>query len=327
MRVDTSFRLWAAVALLATLAAPPTALAQTYPNKPIRMIVPLPAGGIVDALARILANGYQQAWGQPGIVENKPGAGSIIGADIVARAEADGYTLLLGHIGTHGVNPSLYAKLPYDPVKDFAPIAGIVSVPTVLVTHPSVSANNVSELVALAKSRPGSLNASSAGNGTSSHMALAVLKQISGADITHIPYKGAPPALQAVLGGDVQVLFDTVFATAPHIKAGRLKALGVSVLQRLPLLPQVPTLNESGLPGFNISPWFALFAPAGTPAPVIEMIHAHTVKILGSTEIRKRLEAQGMLITPSSPAELRTFVNQEIARWAKVVRDVGIKPE
>jgi tripartite-type tricarboxylate transporter receptor subunit TctC len=315
------------VAALAFSCAAGAALAQAYPSKTIRTIVPFPPGGVTDTLARTLAQEYQKAWGQPAIVENKPGAGGLIGAELVAKADADGYTLFLGHIGTHGVNPSLYAKLPYDPVKSFAPIARLGSVPNVLVANSAVPANTVKELIALAKAKPGAVSAASAGNGTSSHMALAVLKAMADVDITHVPYKGPAPALQAVLGGETQILFDTVFSTAPHIKAGRLKALGVSVLQRSPLLPEVPTLNESGLPGFNVSPWFALFAPAGTAAPVIDKIGAQTAKILGTPEIRGRLEAQGLRIEPSSPAELRAFVDQEIARWGKVVRDAGIKAE
>jgi tripartite-type tricarboxylate transporter receptor subunit TctC len=303
------------------------ALAQAYPSKTVRIVVPFPPGGVTDTLARTLAQEYQKAWGQPAIVENKPGAGGLIGAELVAKADADGYTLFLGHIGTHGVNPSLYAKLSYDPVKSFAPIARLGSVPNVLVANPAVGANTVKELIALAKAKPGALTAASPGNGTSSHMALAVLKAMADVDITHVPYKGPAPALQAVLGGEAQILFDTVFSTAPHIKAGRLKALGVSVLQRSPLLPEVPTLSESGLPGFNVAPWFALFAPAGTAAPVIDKIGAQTAKALGTPEIRGRLEAQGLRIEPSSPAELRAFVDQEIARWAKVVRDAGIKAE
>ncbi len=310
---------------LAGIASP--ALAQEFPAKPIRIIIPLAPGGVTDSMGRLLAQKYSEAWKQPGIVENKPGAAGMIAAETVARAAPDGYTLLVGHIGTHGVNPALYARMSYDPVKDFAPIAMLVTVPNFLVVHPSVPANSVEELIRLARAKPGSLNASSPGPGTSGHMGLAVFKSMTGADITHIPYKGPAPALQAALAGEVQLLFDTIASTLPHVKAGRLKALGVTELQRSNLAPQVPTLDEQGLTGFSVSPWFALFAPAGTPPAVIDKIHAETVRILTSAEITERLQAQGLRIEVSSPKELAAHVSREIARWGKVVRDAGITPE
>lgn len=313
--------------LLGALAVFAGAHAQSYPARPVRMVIPLPPGGVTDAMGRLLAQKFNEAWGQPVIPDNRPGGAGMIAAELVAKATPDGHTLLLGNINTHGINPSLYPKMPYDPVRDFAPITLLVSVPNLLLVHPSLPANNVQELIALARAKPGSLNASSPGNGTSGHMGVAVFVAMTGTRITHVPYKGPAPALQAVMGNETQLVFDTIFQALPHARAGRVKALGLSVPQRSPLAPEIPTIAEQGLPGFNVSPWFALFAPAGTPQAAIRKIHAETVKVMNGPEVRERLQSQGLKIETGSPQDLTGYVRSEIARWDKVVKEAGIKIE
>lgn len=313
--------------LLGALAVFAGAHAQSYPARPVRMVIPLPPGGVTDAMGRLLAQKFNEAWGQPVIPDNRPGGAGMIAAELVAKATPDGHTLLLGNINTHGINPSLYPKMPYDPVRDFAPITLLVSVPNLLLVHPSLPANNVQELIALARAKPGSLNASSPGNGTSGHMGVAVFVAMTGTRITHVPYKGPAPALQAVMGNETQLVFDTIFQALPHARAGRVKALGLSVPQRSPLAPEIPTIAEQGLPGFNVSPWFALFAPAGTPQAAIRKIHAETVKVMNGPEVRERLQSQGLKIETGSPQDLAGYVRSEIARWDKVVKEAGIKIE
>jgi len=303
------------------------ALAQSYPARPVRMVIPLAPGGVTDAMGRLLALKFNEAWGQPVIPENRPGGAGMIASEVVAKANPDGHTLMLGNINTHGVNPSLYPKMPYDPVKDFASITLLVSVPNLLLVNPAVPAKNVQELIALAKSRPGALNASSPGNGTSGHMGVAVFASMSGIRVNHVPYKGPAPALQAVMAGETQMVFDTVFQALPNVKAGRVRALGVSVPQRAALAPDIPTIAEQGLPGFNVSPWFALFTTAGTPQPVIRKIHAETLKVMSSADVSERLQSQGLKIETGSPQDLDRYVKSEIARWARVVKEAGIKIE
>lgn len=313
--------------LLGALAVFAGAHAQSYPARPVRMVIPLPPGGVTDAMGRLLAQKFNEAWGQPVIPDNRPGGAGMIAAELVAKATPDGHTLLLGNINTHGINPSLYPKMPYDPVRDFAPITLLVSVPNLLLVHPSVPAGNVQGLIALAKAKPDSLNASSPGNGTSGHMGVAVFVAMTGTRITHVPYKGPAPALQAVMGNETQLVFDTIFQALPHARAGRVKALGLSVPQRSPLAPEIPTIAEQGLPGFNVSPWFALFAPAGTPQAAIRKIHAETVKVMNGPEVRERLQSQGLKVETGSPQDLAGYVRSEIARWDKVVKEAGIKIE
>ena len=303
------------------------ALAQTYPARPVRMVIPLAPGGVTDSMGRLLAAKFHEAWGQPVIPENRPGGAGMIAADLVAKATPDGHTMLLGNINTHGVNPSLYPNMPYSPVKDFAPITLLVTVPNMLLVHPAVPASNARELIALAKAKPGAINASSPGNGTSGHMGVAVFSSMAGIRITHVPYKGPAPALQAVIGGEVQMVFDTIFQALPHVRAGRIKALGLSVPQRSPLAPEIVPLAEQGLTGFNVSPWFALFTRAGTPQPVIRKIHAETLKVMGSPDVSERLQSQGLKIETGSPQELARYVESEIARWAKVIKEQDIKVE
>jgi tripartite-type tricarboxylate transporter receptor subunit TctC len=314
--------------LLGVFTACAGAIAQTpYPARPVRMVIPLAPGGVTDAMGRLLAAKFHEAWGQPVIPENRPGGAGMIAADLVAKSTPDGHTLLLGNINTHGINPGLYSKMPYDPVKDFAPVTLLVTVPNLLLVHPAVPAANVQELIALARAKPGALNASSPGNGTSGHMCVAVLGAMSGTRINHVPYKGPAPALQAVMSGETQLVFDTVFQALPQVKAGRIKALGISVPQRSPLAPEIVPLTEQGLPGFNVSPWFALFAPAGTPQPALRKVHAETLKVMGTPDVRERLQSQGLKIETGSPQDLARYVAAEIARWEKVIKEQGIKVE
>jgi tripartite-type tricarboxylate transporter receptor subunit TctC len=313
--------------LISALTLCAGAHAQSYPSRPVRMVIPLAPGGVTDAMGRLLALKFNEAWGQPVIPENRPGGAGMIASEVVAKANADGHTMLLGNINTHGINPSLYPKMPYDPVKDFAPITLLVTVPNLLLVNPGVPAKSVQELIALAKSKPGVINASSPGNGTSGHMGVAVFSAMSGARINHVPYKGPAPALQAVISGETQMVFDTVFQALPNVKAGRVRALGVSVPQRTSLAPEIPTIAEQGLSGFNVSPWFALFSTAGTPQSVIHKIHAETLKVMSSAEVSERLQSQGLKIETGSPQELERYVKSEIARWAKVVKEAGIKIE
>jgi tripartite-type tricarboxylate transporter receptor subunit TctC len=313
--------------LLGAMAVCPHAYAQSYPVRPVRMVIPLAPGGVTDAMGRLLAHKFNEAWGQPVIPENRPGGAGMIAAELVAKANPDGHTLLLGNINTHGINPSLYPKMPYDPVKNFAPVSLLVTVPNLLLVHPSVPASNVQALVALSKAKPAALNASSPGNGTSGHMCVAVLVAMTGARIGHVPYKGPAPALQAVISGETQLVFDTVFSALQHVKAGRVKALGLSVPRRSPLAPEIPTIAEQGLAGFNVSPWFALFTTGGTPPAVIRKIHAETIKVMNQPEVSERLQSQGLTIETGSPQDLARYVEREIARWAKVVKEAGIKAE
>ncbi|HZM45533.1 MAG TPA: tripartite tricarboxylate transporter substrate binding protein [Burkholderiales bacterium] len=313
--------------LLSSLAVWTQAHAQPYPTRPVRMVIPLPPGGVTDAMGRLLAQKFSESWGQPVVPDNRPGGAGIIAAEAVARATPDGHTLLLGNINTHGINPSLYPRMPYDPVRDFAPVTLLVSVPNLLLVHPALPAKNVQELIALGRAKPGTLNASSPGNGTSGHMGVAVFVSMTGVKITHVPYKGPAPALQAVMGGETQMVFDTIFQALPHARAGRVKALGLSVPQRSALAPEIPTIAEQGLPDFNVSPWFALFATAGTPPATIRKLHAETVTVMEKPDVSERLQSQGLKIELGTPAALAGYVKSEIARWNKVVREAGIKVE
>src|SRR5438552_13835540 len=257
----------AALAALRTVCVS-GASAQTYPTRPIRLVVPFPAGGTTDILAREVGQRLSMTLGQPVVIDNRPGAAGNIGADLVAKSAPDGYTLLMGTVGTHAINASLYAKMPYDHVKDFAPIILVAGVPNVLVVNPSLPVNSVQELIAYAKANPGKLNFASSGPGTSIHLSGELFKVMAGVQMTHVPYKGSAPALQDLLGGQVQLMFDNLPPSLPHIKAGKLRALAVTSVARSPALPDVPTIAESGLPGFEASSWFGILVPAGTPSAI-----------------------------------------------------------
>ncbi len=297
-----------------------------YPAKPIRLISPFPPGAVVDTLCRTLAAPLGELLGQPVVVENRTGAGGNIGMDAVAKAPADGYTIGMGGIGTHGINPSVYAKMPFDPVRDFAPITFVASNINVLVVHPSVPAQNVQQLIAYAKANPGKLAFASAGTGTSQHLAGELFKQIAGVEMTHVPYKGAGPAVADLIAGHVPLMFADISAALGHIRSGKLRALGVTTRSRTPLL-DVPTLIEQGVPDFDVNAWFGLLAPAGTPRDVVLRLNADSVKALNLPATRERLQSIGLDPAPNTPEALAQFIRSELDRWAAVARSVNIRPD
>jgi tripartite-type tricarboxylate transporter receptor subunit TctC len=298
-----------------------------YPNQPIRLIVPFAAGGATDVLARLLGERLSQSLGQQVVVDNRGGAGGNIGSAQAAKAEPDGYTLLMGAVGTHAINQSIYPKLPYDPIEDFAPVSLVATVPNVLVVNPSVPAQTVQELIALAKSRPGELNFASSGNGTSIHLSGELFKSMTGVDMVHVPYKGSGPAMTDLLGGQVQMMFDNLPSALPNVQAGKLRALGVTGAERSPALPDVPTIEEAGVPGYEALSWFGIFAPAGTPQPVIDKLHDHIVQALADPAMRARLADLGAEPVGSTPQEFASFIRAEAEKWAKVVKEAGVKLE
>ena len=313
----------AAIALLALNASAQGAA--TYPTKPIKIVVPFPPGGATDILARAIGAELQKAFGQTVLIENKAGAGGNPGADMVAKSPPDGYTLVMATVGTHGINMSLYSKMPYDAVKDFEPITLVAGVPNLLVVHPSVAAKNVAELTALAKAQPGKLNVASSGNGTSIHMAAELYKLMAGVDILHVPYKGSSFALTDLLGGQVQLMFDNMPSALPHVKAGKLRALAVTSPKRSSALPDIPTMDEEGLKGFDATSWFGLLAPAGTPKDIIAKLNAAAVKALATPEMRERLASQGAEAVGNTPEQFATFIKAEIEKWAKIVKASGAR--
>ena len=315
-----------AIALLCLLAAS-LAQAQTYPSRPVRIVVPFPPGAATDTLGRLIAQKLTESWGQAVTVDNRPGAGSIIGAETSAKAAPDGTTIFMGHIGTHGANPALYAKLPYDPVRDFAPVSLLVTIPNLLAVHPSLPVNNVRELIDLAKSKPGALNIGSPGISTSSHLIIALFSSLTGTSMTHIPFKGTVAAMQGFVGGDVQVAFDTVTAIMPQARAGKVRVLAITSKDRSATAPDAPPLAESGVPGFDVSTWFAFFVPAGTPRVIIDRINADVVRTMQAKDMSERLHGMGMNVVASSPEQLGSHVTSEIARWGRVVKEANIKVE
>jgi tripartite-type tricarboxylate transporter receptor subunit TctC len=303
-----------------------TAFAQTYPTRSVRMIVPFAPGGGSDIIARVLAPHMSGLLGQQVIIDNRPGAGTIIGAEIAAKAPPDGYTLFLGITGTMAINPSMYRKLPYDPVRDFAAVGLVGTGPNVLVVHPALPARSIRELIAVAKAHPGKLSYASAGTGGAPHLAGELFKSMAGIDMVHIPYKGAAPATTDLLAGQVQVMFAGMGAALPFIKSGRLRALGVAGAKRSRALPDVPTIGEY-LQGFEASTWFGVFAPAATPRTVITRLNADLAKIVALPEVERQLAGQGYEPLTSTPEELAAYIRSEIAKWAKVIRDAKIPQE
>jgi tripartite-type tricarboxylate transporter receptor subunit TctC len=300
--------------------------AQTaYPTKPIRLIVPYAPAGATDITARILIPRMIEGLGQQILIDNRPGGATFIGTDLVAKANPDGYTLLLGNIAL-GANPSLFRKIPYDAAKDFAPISQIATAPTLLVVHPSVPARSVKDFIAHARTRSSPLSYGSAGNGSANHLTTEVFKSMAKIDALHVPYKGAGPAVADLLGGQIAMMFATTLATLQHVKAGKLVALGISSAQRNPTLPDMPTVAESGLPGFDVSEWNMLVAPAGTPPAIIARLHQEAVKSLNSAEARERIAALGATAIGGTPTQAAQFLKTELTRWAKVAREAGIKP-
>jgi tripartite-type tricarboxylate transporter receptor subunit TctC len=302
------------------------AWAQAYPVKPIRLISPFPPGAVVDTLCRTLAVPLGELLGQPVIVENRTGAGGNIGMDIVAKAPADGYTIGMGSIGTHGINPSVYAKMPFDPLRDFVPITFVASNINVLVVNPSLPVQNVQQLIAYARANPGKLSYGSAGTGTSQHLAGELFKQLAGIDMTHVPYKGAGPAVADLIGGQIPLMFADISASLGHIRAGKLRALGVTTRERTPLL-DVPTVIEQGVADFDVNAWFGLMAPAGTPREAVARLSAESAKALNLPATRERLQSLGLNPAPNTPEEFARFIRGELERWAKVARAVNIRAE
>jgi tripartite-type tricarboxylate transporter receptor subunit TctC len=319
-------RFAAALALGAALIAP-LALAQPvpFPAKTVRLVVPFPAGGPLDATGRAIAQKLTEAWGQSVVVDNRPGAGGNIGADLVAKSPPDGYTVVMGALSTHAVNPSLYPSMPYDAVKDFAPITLVAVTPNVLVVNPALPVKSVRELIAYAKANPNKLSFGSGSNGSAGHLAGELFKVETGTDLVHIPYKGAAPAMQALLAGDTQLMFDNLASAMPQVKAGKLRALAVTTAKRSSLVPELPTMAEAGVPGFDIATWFGLLAPAGTPKDVIAKWNADVVKILDSPEMREKLMAQGAEPTPTTPAQFAAFIAAELPKYARIVKSSGAK--
>ena len=302
------------------------ALAQNYPSKPIRIIVPFPVGGVADIYSRLVGNRLTELWGQPVLIENRTGAGGNIGADLVAKAAPDGYTIGIGSIGTHAVNVALFSKMPYDPVKDFAPIALLVDADGLLVVHSSVAANSVAELIALARARPGGLTYASAGAGTASHLAGELFKSIAKVDLLHVPYKGNVPAITDLLAGQTSLLFATMPTVLPHARAGKLRALASMGEARAAATPELQAIRES-LPGFVVNNWVGFFAPAGTPAEIVQRLNAETRSFMSTKEMTARMTAEGARFIPMTPEQFGDFVKVEIAKWAPVVKASGAKAD
>ncbi|HET9734792.1 MAG TPA: tripartite tricarboxylate transporter substrate binding protein [Burkholderiales bacterium] len=316
----------AALAVLAAAALP--VFGQAWPSKPVRVVVPYPPGGPVDISARLLSPRLQEALGQPFLVENKPGAGGNIGADFVAKSAPDGYTIGMGAIATHAINPALMASVPYDPIRDFRHLALVVQVPNVLVVNTDLPVRSVAELVAYAKARPGKLDFASGSTGSTGHLAGELFKQMTGTFMVHIPYKGAPPAVADLLAGRVHLMFDNLASALPNVKAGKLRALAVTTLKRSASLPELPTLDESGLKGFDMTTWWGLMGPAGMKADVVQRLSAEILKAMDSPEVQARLRAMGMEGSAvRTPEQFTAFVDAERRLYAKLVKQSGAKPD
>ena len=312
--------------LIALLLSPLLAFAQGYPSKPVKMIVPYAAGGTTDVLARIMADKLTQGLGQTVVIEYKPGAGGTIGAEAAAKAPADGYTMVMGAPGSHSTATSLYAKLPYDPVKDFVPIVHVANVPNSIVVHPSLAVKSVPELIAYAKSRPGELTYGSAGTGATTHLTGELFALLANVKLTHIPYKGSGQAMVDLLGGQIQMMFENLPGAATQIRSGKIRGLAVTSLRRSAAFPDLPAVSET-LPGFEVVAWFALFAPAGTPAAIVSRLNAESNKALSLAEVREKIAAAGSDPIGGTSDELARFLANDIAKWTRVTRDAGIKPQ
>src|SRR6267378_891944 len=305
--------------VLLLAVAPALALAQDYPGKPVRMVVGFPPGGGTDVVARILAPKLSELLGQPLVIENRPGATGTMAAAMVAKAPPDGYTIMMGHVSVNAIAPSLFANLQYDAIRDFAPVAHFV------VVHPSVAVTSLKELIAYLKAQGSKLTFPSAGNGSMPHLAGEIFKSLAGVELVHVPYKGSGQSMQDLLGGQHVVAFDTMPASAPHVRSGRLRALAVSSAGRLPAFPDIPTAEEAGLPGYQITTWYGVFAPAGTPAAIVRRLHADTVKAMQSPATRSKLEGIGAEGTASRlPEEFAAVVRADTARYAKIVKSIGL---
>jgi tripartite-type tricarboxylate transporter receptor subunit TctC len=314
-----------AAGVFAALAASTLVSAQSYPTKPIKMIVPFPPAGSTDISARAVAGKLGERLGQPVVIENKPGAGGNIGTDVAAKAAPDGYTIVVGTVGTHAINQSLYSKMPYDNLRDFAPVVLLSTTPNVLVTQPNFPANSVKDVIARAKAKPGEMTFASSGAGTSIHLSGELFNSMAGTTMQHIPYKGSGPMLIDLMSGTVNIAFDNLSASMPHIKGGKLKALAVTGSKRSPMLPDLPTISEAGLTGYDSTSWNAIYVPAGTPKEIIDKLNREVRAILESPETRKFFAEQGAEAGGGTPEQLGAFTRAETAKWAKVVKDSGAK--
>jgi len=325
-----SHRLHWLVCVLCMIAAgfaEPAAAEKNFPSKPIRLVVPFPPGGGNDTFARMFAAKLVEAWQQQVIVDNRPGAGTTIGAAIAARAVPDGHTLLLSSIATHAIAPNLYAKPGYDPVRDFSPITLLAVAPTVLVRHPALAAATLKDLIALMKSRPGEIRYASGGSGTPPHMAGVIFASMTGTRLLHVPYKGGGPAIAGLMGGEVQIMFDTAASILPHVRSGKLLPLAIARAQRLPDFPQIPTFTEAGLAGYEVNAWYSMHAPAGVPASIINKLNVELVRQLQLPDIRQRLQQLGSEPVGNSPSELARFVEAENRKYAAAIKESGAKAE
>src|SRR3954468_7470248 len=305
----------------------PALTAAGYPSRAIRLIVPFPPGGSTDILARALGEKLSQGLGQPVVIDNRPGAGGSIGAEAAARAAPDGYTLMMGHLGTLAVNPAIYKNLPYDPVTSFAPVSLMAIVPSVLVVNPSLPVTNAAELIAYAKAHPGKLAYGSAGSGSTSHLTTEYFKLVTGTDILHVPYKGVGPMLTDLVSGQLSMGLNGAPAVMAHVNAGRLRPLAVTSVRRLEALPQVPTLDEAGVHGFDASGWYGVVAPAGTPQAIVARLNAEIGRAMQTPELRSRLDSEGALPAPGTPEAFAAFIRAEIARWDAVLKRAGVQPQ
>jgi tripartite-type tricarboxylate transporter receptor subunit TctC len=312
---------------LITAAHAQTSPAQTYPSRPVRLIVPFPPGGSTDILSRALAQKLSEGLSQPVVIDNRPGAGGSIGSEAAAKAAPDGYTLVMGQLGPLAVSPAIYKNLPYDPVKSFAPVSLMAMVPSVLVVNPQVAAASASELIAYARANPGKLTYGSAGSGSTSHLTTEYFKLATGTDVLHVPYKGVGPMLTDLISGQLSMGINGAPAVMPHVNSGRLRALAVTGLTRLPSLPQIPTLDESGVKGFDASGWYGILAPAGTAREIVMKLNAEIRRIMQTPELRARLDNEGAIPSAGSPEEFAAFIVSEIVRWGAVLKRAGIEPQ
>lgn len=298
-----------------------------YPAKPVRFIAPFPPGGSTDLLARLVAQKLTEAWGQQVIVENRGGAAGTIGVELAARAAPDGYTIVMGHVGTFGVNPTLYPKLSYDAVRDFAPITVLATVPNGMAVHPSLPVKTARDFVALAKAKPGELLYASGGSGSASHLAGEYFKLLTKINMVHVPYKGTGPAMVSMISGETTMTITGMTALMPHVKSGRLKLLGVATMKRLPIMPNIPTINESGVPGYDANQWYGVLTQAAVPRDIVMKLNAEIIKVLARTDVKERLAADGAEAVANTPEQFAAHIKAEIARWAPVVKASGAKPD
>ena len=305
----------------------PAANAQNYPNRPIRIIAQFQPGTSTDILARVIGQKLTETWGQQVVIDNRPGAGGLVGTELGAKAAPDGYTLTMAVSSGFGINPTLYSKLPYDAVRDFAAITNIALTPQTLVASPSFAAKSVKELVATAKAKPGSVNYASLGSGSTSHLTMEMFRSAAGMQLNHIPYKGSPAAHTELFGGQIPIMFDAIPAVLPHVKAGKLRGLGIATLKRSPFLPDVPTIAESGYPGFEAVGWIGIAAPAKTPAPVLDKLNAEIVRIINTPEMKERLATLAFTPVGDTRQQFSSFIQSEIAKWGKAVKESGAKAE